>query len=104
MTLHPTALLDAVASDWLPTRQDDRAHIEAAIAACAAEHDGLVHVAWVREHLSRDVAPHMLGAVMHAWAKTSGARHVDWAPNGDTRSGNGAKPSKVWRIREQVAA
>lgn len=91
---HPTQLLDAVASDWLPSREDDRSAIEAAIEASLRDH-GEVHIALVRARLTREVAPHMLGAVLSAWAVRHG-EPVGWRPNGDTKSGNGAKPSRVW--------
>lgn len=94
---HPTALLDAVAGHWLPSRQDDRAHIEAAIQASLRQH-GVVHISYVREHITRDVEPHMLGAVISGWAVRHG-EPVGWAPNGDTKSGNGAKPARVWRAK-----
>lgn len=101
-SLHPTDLLDAVAADPLPSRQDDRGLIEAAIAASLAEH-GVVHISHVREALARiaggrEVAHFMLGAVISGWAVQHG-EHVGWMPNGDTKSGNGAKPARVWRLR-----
>src|SRR5690606_13811799 len=40
---HPSELLEAVADHYLPSRVDDRAAIEAAIAASLAEH-GVVHI------------------------------------------------------------
>ncbi|MGV3564206.1 MAG: hypothetical protein ACO1ON_13090 [Nocardioides sp.] len=94
---HPTELLDSVASHWLPARQDDRAVIEAAIDASLRE-VGEVHIALVRERLTRVVQPHMLGAVISAWATRHG-EHIGWRRNGDTESGNGAKPARVWRKR-----
>lgn len=102
MTAHPTALLDAVAADPLPSRQDDRAHILAAIRAAITEHGGLLHASWVREHITRDVAPHMVGAVMSGYvARTRAEWTGEYLPNGGP-SGNGAKPARVWRIPEEA--
>ena len=97
-TDHPGDLLDILAADHLPSRQTDREHIEAAIKASAAEHGGKVHCSWVREHLTRDVAPHMIGAVMSANRRNFEVTG-EWLPNGGP-SGNGAKPSRVWRLKE----
>lgn len=97
-SLHPTDLLDSVAGHWLPARQDDRAVIEAAIERSLAE-VGEVHISHVRARLSRPVTPHMLGAVISAWATRHG-ECIGVEPNGDTKSGNGAKLAKVWRLRE----
>lgn len=94
---HPTALLEAVADHWLPARQDDRQVIEAAIARSLAE-VGEVHIALVRDRLARPVEPHMLGAVISAWATRHG-ECIDVRPNGDTKSGNGAKLARVWRLK-----
>lgn len=100
--LHPTELLEAIAADPLPSRQDDRALIEAAIAASLRSH-GVVHISHVREHLARiagtrEVAHWMLGSVISAWAVRYG-EPIGWEPNGDRKSGNGAKPARVWRER-----
>lgn len=97
-SLHPTELLDSVASDPLPSRQDDRAHIEAAIWQCLRDH-GRVHIALVRPYITRDVWPPMLGAAISGWATRHG-ECVGAEPNGDTKSGNGAKLARVWRLRE----
>lgn len=98
-SLHPTALLDAVAADPLPSRQDDRAHIEAAIRECARRNGGLVTIAWVRPLITRDVWPPMVGSVM-----SSMRSQMEWTgqyhPNGDTEGRNGAKAARVWRLRE----
>lgn len=102
MTAHPADLLDAIAADPLPSRQTDRQHIEAAIRTCAEEHDGLVTIAWVRDHITRDVAPHMVGSVMSATVTHGGFEWTgDYLPNSGP-SGNAAKPAKVWRIRNHL--
>lgn len=88
-------VLAAVITDPLPSRQTDRQHIEAAIAACAAAHNGLVTIAHVRPYITRDVWPPMVGAVMHAWARAHGERR-GWALNGGP-SRNASKPARVWK-------
>ena len=97
--VHDTpAILHAVMTDPLPSRQTDREHIEAAILACAAEHGGLVTIAWVRPHITRDVWPPMVGAVM-----SSMRSRMEWTgtyqPNSGG-SGNAAKPARVWRLTD----
>lgn len=99
MTAHPTALLDAIADDPLPSRQDDRAAIELAIRACLALHD-VVHISLVRDLLIRNVAPHMLGAVISATVTHGDFEWTgEYLPNGGP-SRNAAKPAKVWRKKE----
>lgn len=95
---HPTALLDAITNDPLPARQTDREHITAAIYAAAAANNGLVHIAQVRDHITRQVWPPMIGSTMNAMRhkmRWTGA----YAPNGGP-SGNGSKPAKVWKLKE----
>lgn len=99
MSGHPGEFLDDLAAEPLPPAPADRAAIEAAVEKCIAEHDGLVHIKWVRPHIDRDVRPHMVGCVISAMS-----RHHDWrwtgeyAPN-DGPSGNAAKPARIWRAR-----
>lgn len=96
-TAHPGALLDDLANEPLPSRRDDRLVIDQAIADALADNDGLLHIAAVRQHLARDVAPHMLGAVMSATVSHGDFVWTgEYAPNSGP-SGNGAKPAKVWR-------
>ena len=83
-----------VHGDPLPSRQDDAAHIRAAIDKALEVH-GVVHVSLVRPFITRDVAPHLIGAVLSGWATQHG-RFVGYRRNGDTRSGNGNKPAPVW--------
>lgn len=90
------AILAAVHNDPLPSRQTDRQHIEAAILACAAEHGGLVTIAWVRPHITRDVWGPMIGAVMSSMRSRmewTGTYHAN-----EGGSGNAAKPARVWRL------
>ena len=95
-------ILAAVVADPLPSHQDDREHIEEAIAVSMAEHDGSLCICWVREHITRDVWPPMIGAAMNA------ASHgMDWSgavmPSGGG-SRNGSKLVRVWQPRIDVAA
>lgn len=106
MTIQPDvrdmlAAIDADPSaDLLPTRRDDRAAVRRAVAICAAERRGLVHIAYVRPHLPADVAPHVIGAVMSALHTTGHLVHIPgrFEPNGDVRSGNASKPARVSRL------
>lgn len=98
MTGHPGVLLDAIAADPLPSRQTDRQHIEAAVNAAAAAHNGIVHISTVRPLLTRNVWQPMLGSVISAMARAGRLEWTgDYLPNGGP-SGNGAKPARVWRL------
>jgi hypothetical protein len=91
--------LAALANEPLPPAPEDRRSIETAVERCITEHDGLVHIAWVRPHIDRDVRPHMVGAVMSALARRD--RWVwtgEYADNGGP-SKNAAKPARIWRAR-----
>lgn len=107
MSGHPTVHLEEVADAVHAAphaqirRMLDRAHIETAILMALDEHDGIVTIAWVREHITRDVAPYMIGAVMSGFVKSHDLVWTgDYHPNGGP-SGNAAKPARVWmRIKE----
>lgn len=107
MSGHPTTHLEEVADALHAApharvqRHLDRAHIETAILSALEAHEGLLTIAWVREHITRDVAPYMIGAVMSGFVKTHGLVWTgDYQPNGGP-SGNAAKPARVWmRIKE----
>lgn len=97
MTGHPGEFLDDLAASQRINRMIDRAHIETAILSALEEHDGLLTIAWVRQHITRNVTPHMVGAVMSATVTHGGFEWTgQYAPNGGP-SGNGAKPAKIWR-------
>jgi hypothetical protein len=91
--------LEAVHSAWLPSAEDDRAHIMAAIKAAADEHHGEVHAATVRQHLTRDVNPSRIGA---AFAALIAQKVLVFAGryerNGGVKSGNANKPSPVYLL------
>lgn len=101
MTGHPAEFLGDLANEPLPPAPTDRAAIEAAIARCMSEHDGLVHITWVRPHIARKVRPHMVGAVISATAHRDDWKWTgEYLPNGGP-SGNAAKPARIWRARPQ---
>lgn len=97
-----TALADtltAVHTNPLPSAEDDRAHILAAIRAAADAHQGEVHAATVRQHLTRDVNPSRIGA---AFAALIAQKVLVFAGryerNGGVKSGNANKPSPVYLL------
>ena len=97
--------IDAVAADWRPWRVDDRRVVLAAVEQVAAECDGLVHIADVRERLAREVDPHTIGAVICALVRQrvlvdTGATR----PNGGHRSRNRTKPAAVRRLMGPLPA
>lgn len=91
--------IDAVNANPYPWAADDRAAVLAAVAAAAAESGGEVHAATVRAHLSREVGPHVIGAVICALVRqgvlvgTGTYRH-----NGGSKSRNRTKPAEVRRL------
>ena len=91
------AILRSVLTDPLPSRQTDRQVIEAAIRAAAAEHGGFVTAAWVRPHITRDVLPQMVGAVMGNGGLLEPTGRIERNAGG---SGNALKWSPVWRLTD----
>ena len=97
MTLADT--LHAVHTNPLPSAEDDRAHIFAAIRTAAAEHHGEVHAATVRRHLTRDVNPARIGAAFGALVSQGVLVFAGrYERNGGTKSRNGNKPSPVYLL------
>ena len=88
-------VLAAVHNDPLPSRQTDRAHIEAAVVLCAAAHRGEVHISWLRKYVDRDVMPEMWGAVIHA--RRGFLEPAGYHLPSMGGSGNARKLSPVWR-------
>lgn len=87
--------LDAVASDWHPSKVEARRIIRAAISRCAARHGGKVHISWFRDELPSWIDPHQIGATV---AALHGTGHLEsygeYLPNGGP-SGNAMKPALV---------
>lgn len=101
--VHDTpAILHAVMTDPLPSRQTDREHIEAAIRVAAAEHGGFVTAAWVRPHITRDVLPQMVGAVLRA--RAGFLEPTERIERNEGGSGNALKWSPVWRLIPSIPA
>lgn len=92
-------VLEAVHADWLPSAEDDRAHIFAAIRAAADEHHGEVHASTVRPYLTRDVHPSRIGAAFAALlAQEVLVPTGRYERNGGVKSGNANKPSAVYLL------
>lgn len=87
--------LAEVAGSMRPGAREARRTIRKAIAACAARHDGKVHIAWFRRDLPDWIDPHQIGAVV-AGLHASGHLEStgDYLPNGGP-SGNARKPALV---------
>ena len=85
-----------VHADWRPGAEQDRAAIYAAIQAAADENGGMVHIADVRRHLTREVNPVRIGAafchLVRAGVLVGTGRYL---PNGGHGSRNRTKPSEV---------
>lgn len=95
-------LLDAVASDWRPTRVDARLAIAAAINRAAGEHRGLVHIEQVRPYVPTWADPHQIGALLSALTRRGFLSPTGrYRPNGGP-SGNAAKPAEVRRLIKPI--
>lgn len=95
--------LDLLASDVRPIDTETREVVFAAVAAAAAEHRGLVTIAWVRPHLPRwarwqGLGSHMNALVTRGVLVWTGA----WEPNGDASQRNASKPAKVYRFHPEA--
>lgn len=98
------AVLDAVHGDWRHSRRDARAALRAAVHACAAEHDGLVHVSWFRDRLPAWIAPPTIGAAIAGWTAAGHLQRTgDWLPLGG-HAGNEGKPAAVRRLVRPIPA
>lgn len=91
--------IDAKASDWRPWAVEDREVVLAAIDRAAAANDGEVHIADVRAHLAREVAPNVLGAVICALVRQRVLVGTgEYRPNSGSKSRNSTKPAEVRRL------
>lgn len=92
-------VIDAVAHDWRPSRVEARAAILAAVDQVAAQHDGLVHVAWVRPLLPEWIDQHQVGATVCALVRQRVLAGTGrYLPNGNHASRNRTKPSEIRRL------
>lgn len=98
LDLQPS-LLDLIADDHL--HADDRARIEAAIRAVAAER-GEVTANDVRARLTGPhgltVYPRVIGAVFSALVRSRVLRQVGWCENTDLASRNRGKPLRRYAL------
>lgn len=96
-------VLDAVASDWRPSRVEARRAIREAIHRAAQDNRGLVHIAQVRPHLPEWIDPHQVGALLSALTRKGYLIPTGrYRPNGDPKSGNAAKPAEVRRLSRYI--
>ncbi|WP_313280954.1 hypothetical protein [Timonella senegalensis] len=93
--------LQAISDDPQIWSQDDRAAVFQACIDSIADH-GELHISHVRSRLTRDVAPHRIGANVNAFARRAHLVVVAHRPNGDLASGNRNKYSPVWAARENT--
>lgn len=86
----------------VPTRRDYRDDIRRAVVKGAKDHDGLVHISWVRQYVPDDVPQHLIGIVIAALHRSGHLRWTgDYRPNGGP-SGNAGKPAKVSRLVKDI--
>ncbi|GEM_PF-3969440 len=80
--------------------QEDRAAVTTACIEALNE-SGELHISQVRPRLGRAVAPHRIGANIHAFARRTKLAVIGHAPNGGG-NGNKNKLSPVWALKEAV--
>ena len=90
--------IDLVAADDRPTPTEIRDAVHAAILRCADEHDGLVHISWVREYLEPwQTGPQVGAAICHEVR----AGRLEWTgeyrANGNGKTRNRERPAKLYR-------
>lgn len=96
-------IVEQVAKDWRPSRVESREAIRKAILATAAEHDELVHIAWMRKHLPSWLAVEQLGAFTNRLVRRGYlVPNGHYLPNGDVRSRNASKRSAVRRLVKPI--
>jgi hypothetical protein len=98
----PPDEIDAVAADWRPSRVADRRAIFDAIAECAVANSRYVHIADVREHLTRDVDPHQLGTQITALRRSGYLVQVGWRPNGNRKTRNASRPAPLYPLAKPL--
>lgn len=86
--------LDAIWHDWRPWAVEDRDVVLHAIAYTAADCGGLVHATDVRRHLSRDVNPCVIGAVVTALVRQGVLEDTGWV----RRLGEGTMRNRTKRL------
>jgi hypothetical protein len=104
MAQETVATLNAVATDWRPSRLEARRAIRRAIITAAELNDGEVHVADVRPMLPPHIDLHQLGAFI-AGLVSAGilVNTSEWRPYGGPKSsGNSHKPSRVRRLVRDI--
>ncbi len=95
--------IDAVATDWRPSRVESREAVRVAIMRAANEHRGLVHAADVRELLPPWVNPSQVGAVTCRLVRAGYlVRTGRFRPNGQEASRNRTKRSEVRRLARPI--
>lgn len=95
--------IDVTAADWRPNAVTSRAAVVAAVEVVAAAHGGEVHISDVRPMLPAHTNPHQIGAMFCALRR--GGYLVptgEYRDNGGTRSRNGAKPARVYRLTRPI--
>lgn len=96
-------ILDAIVTDWRPSRRDSREALRVAVMRTAGEHAGLVHIADVRPLLPSWVNPPTVGSYLSALVRRGFLLPTGrYRPSGGVESGNGSKPSEVRRLVKPI--
>ena len=97
-------ILDHIANEKRPIDQATREALLDAVRRVAAEHDGLVHVSWLREELPEWVSKaQSCGTFTTALVR---AKVLVWtgeyAPSGNYAQRNGERAAKVYRFHPEA--
>lgn len=97
-------LLDVLANDVRPIDTETREALLAAVHAAAAEHDGLVSIAWIRPHLPKWAQWPGLGAFVSALVRQGVLVWTgEYTTNGNAQTRNALRPAKIYRLMEVAA-
>jgi len=95
-------VVEAILTDWRPTRRESREAIRVAVMRAASDRHGLVHIAGVRRHLPPWVDPATTGAAINRLVRRGYLVPVGkYEPNGGG-SRNASKPSPVRRLTKPI--
>lgn len=93
---HSPDVIDVVAADWRPTPRAIRAEIHKAIRQAAAEHDGEVHIATVRELLPPWATGPQVGATICALVRSGHLQNTGrYAHSGNRTQRNRTRPAEI---------
>lgn len=103
MTRNTVDEIDLTTRDFRPGSVEIRTEIHRAITTTAEAHDGLVHIADVRELLPRWATGPQVGAAICHLVRSGTLAHTGrYLPNGNARTRNRTRPAEVYRLARPI--